>query len=134
MPREGRGRSRSPRGRRPYPPPRDDYDRRGPPPPRAGAGYSPRRDGPGFRDDYRERYYDDRARYPSPPRRAPMDDYPPPQRRYDAPYRRDYPPNDPYGNRGVYDRPPPPRDFPIPRDPGYPRDSGYPRDYEPRYW
>ncbi|KAL1896147.1 hypothetical protein Sste5346_004889 [Sporothrix stenoceras] len=128
-----RGRSRSPR--RPYPP-RDDYDRRGPPPPR---GYSPRRDGPGYRDNYRDRsprrdYYDDRMRYPSPPRRPPMEDYPPPQRRYDDPYRRDYPPPDPYANRGPYDRPPPPRDFP-PRDVGYPRDNGYPpRDYDRRYW
>ncbi|KIH87248.1 pre-mRNA splicing factor [Sporothrix brasiliensis 5110] len=130
-----RGRSRSPR--RPYPPPRDDYDRRGPPPPR--GGYSPRRDGPGYRDNYRDRsprrdYYDDRMRYASPSRRPPMEDYPPPQRRYDDPYRRDYPPPDPYANRGPYDRPPPPRDFP-PRDAGYPRDNGYPpRDYDRRYW
>ncbi|CAK7226110.1 hypothetical protein SBRCBS47491_006117 [Sporothrix bragantina] len=130
-----RGRSRSPR--RPYPPHRDDYDRRGPPPPR--GGYSPRRDGPGYRDNYRDRsprrdYYD-MPRYPSPPRRAPMEEYhPPPQRRYDDPYRRDYPPPDPYANRGPYDRPPPPRDFP-PREVGYPRDGGYPpRDYDRRYW
>ncbi|GKT94164.1 pre-mRNA splicing factor [Colletotrichum tofieldiae] len=66
-PRDFRGaRSRSPGGgRRPYPPPVDDYDRRAPP-----RGYSPRRDG--YRDGYRERsprreYYDDRARYRSPP-------------------------------------------------------------------
>ncbi|CAK7242249.1 MAG: hypothetical protein STHCBS139747_003730 [Sporothrix thermara] len=136
-----RGRSRSPR-RPPYPMHRDDYDRRGPPPPR--GGYSPRRDGrdgpPGYRDNYRERsprrdYYDV-PRYPSPPRRAPMEEYhaPPPQRRYDDPYRRDYPPPDPYANRGPYDRPPPPRDFP-PREVGYPRDGGYPpRDYDRRYW
>ncbi|KAJ0319275.1 hypothetical protein COL5a_010228 [Colletotrichum fioriniae] len=125
-------RSRSPGGgRRPYPPPVDDYDRRGPP-----RGYSPRRDG--YREGYRERsprreYYDERARYRSPPRR-PMDDYPPPRGRYDDPYRRDYPPPpDPYVNgRGPYDRPP--RDFP-PREAGYPRD-GYPREYERggRYW
>ncbi|KAF4461940.1 hypothetical protein FALBO_11257 [Fusarium albosuccineum] len=128
-PRE-RGRSRSP-GRRPYPPPMDDYDRRGPP-----RGYSPRRDGYGYRDrSPRREYYDDRARYRSPPRR-PMDDYPPPppRGRYDDPYRRDYPPPpDPYANgRPPYDRPP--RDFP-PRDGGYPRD-GYPRDYDRggRYW
>ncbi|OAA61180.1 pre-RNA splicing factor [Niveomyces insectorum RCEF 264] len=138
-PRDGRNRSRSPIGRgRPYGPPRDDYDRRGPPPLR--GGYSPRRDGPGYRDNYRDRsphrgYYDDRMRYPTPPRRAPIDDYPPPPpRRYDDPYRRDYPPSDPYvNNRGPYDRPPPPRDFP-PRDVGYPRDGGYPRDYDRRYW
>ncbi|ROW08231.1 hypothetical protein VMCG_03328 [Cytospora schulzeri] len=131
-PRDGRGRSRSPGARRPYPP-RDDWDRRGPPP----AGWSPRRDG--YRDGYRDRsprrdYYDDRSRYRSPPRRGPVDDYPPPRGRYDDPYRRDYPPPDPYMNgRGPYDRPPP-RDFP-PRDAGYPRDGGYPpRDYDRRYW
>lgn len=131
-PRDGRGRSRSPGARRPYPP-RDDWDRRGPPP----AGWSPRRDG--YRDGYRDRsprrdYYDDRSRYRSPPRRGPVDDYPPPRGRYDDPYRRDYPPPDPYMNgRGPYDRPPP-RDFP-PREAGYPRDGGYPpRDYDRRYW
>ncbi|TDZ24528.1 Pre-mRNA-splicing factor srp2 [Colletotrichum orbiculare MAFF 240422] len=76
-PRDVRGaRSRSPGGRRPYPPPGDDYDRRGPP-----RAYSPRRDG--YREGYRERsprrdYYDDRGRYRSPPRR-PTDDYPPPR-------------------------------------------------------
>jgi hypothetical protein len=138
----GRGdrmRSRSPR--RPYPPPIDDYDRRGAP--RGGRGYSPRRDGGGYRDDYRARSprrdydYDRRGgRYPSPPR-GPVDDYPPPRGRYDDPYRRDYPP-EPYVNgRAPYDRPPPPRDFP-PRDGAYPRDNGYPpRDggYERRgYW
>ncbi|KAK1771840.1 hypothetical protein QBC33DRAFT_169492 [Phialemonium atrogriseum] len=133
-----RARSRSP-GRRPYAPPADDYDRRGPP--RGGAGYSPRRDG-GYRDGYRDRsprrdYYDDRSRYRSPPRRGPPgDDYPapPPRGRYDDPYRRDYPP-DPYVNGRPYDRPPPPpRDFP-PRDGGYPREGPYPRDgYERRYW
>lgn len=130
-PRE-RGRSRSP-GRRPYPPPMDDYDRRGPP-----RGYSPRRDGYGYRDrSPRRDYYDDRARYRSPPRR-PMEDYPPPppRGRYDDPYRRDYPPPpDPYANgRPPYDRPP--RDFP-PREAGYPREGGYPRDYDrggARYW
>ncbi|KAM6532996.1 hypothetical protein FALCPG4_006029 [Fusarium falciforme] len=88
VPARDRGRSRSP-GRRPYPPPVDDYDRRGPP-----RGYSPRRDGYGYRDrSPRRDYYDDRARYRSPPRR-PMEDYPPPppRGRYDDPYRRDYPP------------------------------------------
>ncbi|CAK7271395.1 hypothetical protein SEPCBS119000_004582 [Sporothrix epigloea] len=129
-----RGRSRSPR--RPYPPHRNDYDRRGPPPPR--GGFSPRRDGPGYRDNYRERsprrdYYD-MPRYPSPPRRPVIEEYHPmPQRRYDDPYRRDYPPPDPYASRGPYDRPPPPRDFP--REAGYPRDGGYPpREYDRRYW
>ncbi|KAJ4161099.1 hypothetical protein NW765_005950 [Fusarium oxysporum] len=73
MPPRERGRSRSP-GRRPYPPPMDDYDRRGPP-----RGYSPRGGGGyGYRDrSPRRDYYDDRARYRSPPRR-PMEDYPPP--------------------------------------------------------
>lgn len=110
----------------------DDYDRRGPP-----RAYSPR----GYREGYRDRsprrdYYNDRhGPYRSPPRR-PMDDYPPPPRagRYDDPYRRDYPPPDPYANGRPYDRPPP-RDFP-PRDAGYPREGGYPRDYDRggRYW
>ncbi|KAI7786056.1 pre-mrna splicing factor [Diaporthe eres] len=126
-PRDGRGRSRSPGARRPYPP-RDDFiDRRGPP-----GGWSPRRD---YRDRSppRRDYYDDRAAryrmddYP-PPRRGPMDDYPPPRRgRMD-----DYPPP----RRGpVDDYPPPPRDFP-PREAGYPREGGYypPRDYDRRYW
>ncbi|KAH8897038.1 hypothetical protein GQ53DRAFT_803158 [Thozetella sp. PMI_491] len=129
-PRDPRARSRSP-GRRPYPPV-EDYDRRA-----AARGYSPRREG--YREGYRERsprrdYYDDRPRYRSPPRRGPVDDYPPPRGRYDDPYRRDYPP-DPYAARPLYERPPPPRDFP-PRDPGYPRDpreNGYPRDYDRRY-
>ena len=143
--RDNRGRSRSPAGRRPYPAGREEYDRRGPP--RSGGGgsgggggggggggYSPRWEG--YREGYRDRsprrdYYEDRARYGSPPRRPPVDDYPPP-RRYDDPYRRDYPPADPYANgRGPYDRPPPPRDFP-PRDAGYPREGGYgPREYGP---
>lgn len=130
-------RSRSPMGRRPYPPHRDDYDRRGPPMQR---GYSPRRDGPGYRENYRDRsprrdYYDPRPYHPTSPRRGPMDDYPPPQRpRYDDPYRRDYPPpNAPYDNRGAYDRPPMPREFPM-REPAYPRENGYPREYERRYW
>jgi RNA recognition motif-containing protein len=130
-----RARSRSPHRGRPYMPPQDDYDRRGPP---RGA-YSPRRDG--YRDGYRDRspppprrdYYDDRRGYRSPPRRGPVDDYPPPRGRYDDPYRapRDYPP-DPYMNgRAPYDRRPPPPEFP-PRD-AYPRD-GYPReDYGRRY-
>ncbi|KAK2597615.1 hypothetical protein N8I77_012392 [Diaporthe amygdali] len=126
-PRDGRGRSRSPGPRRPYPP-RDEFmDRRGPP-----GGWSPRRD---YRDRSppRRDYYDDRAAryrmddYP-PPRRGPMDDYPPPRRgRMD-----DYPPP----RRGpVDDYPPPPRDFP-PREAGYPREGGYypPRDYDRRYW
>ncbi|KAI0396599.1 hypothetical protein F5Y17DRAFT_91602 [Xylariaceae sp. FL0594] len=130
-PARGDRRSRSPKGRRPYGPPMDAYDRRGPPP----RGYSPR----GYRDDYRDRsprrdYYDDR-RYRSPPRRGPVDDYPPPRGRYDDPYRRDYPPPDPYANGRPYDRPP--RDFP-PREAGYgPRDAPpYPRDDYRRggYW
>jgi len=117
-----RARSRSP-ARRPY---ADDYDRRGP-----SRGYSPRRDGYRDRSPPRRGYYDDdRGRYGrSPPRaRGPIDDYPPPRRSgFDDPYRRDYPPTDPYVNghgRPPYDRPPP-------RD--YPRDSGYPRDYDRRY-
>ncbi|KIN02067.1 hypothetical protein OIDMADRAFT_103301 [Oidiodendron maius Zn] len=108
-----RGRSRSP-SRKTYP---DDYDRRGPP-----RGYSPRRDGYRDRSPPRRGYYDDeRGRYGrSPPRgRPPIDDYPPPRRGgFDDPYRRDYPPPDPYANgRPPYDRPPP-RDYP-PRDAGY---------------
>ncbi|EFX01771.1 pre-RNA splicing factor [Grosmannia clavigera kw1407] len=142
-PRDGRGRSRSPHpGRRPYGmPPRDDYDhRRGPPPP--PRGYSPSRRGEAaYRESYRDRsppprreYFDDRMHYPTSPRRGPVEDYPPPSRRYDDPYRREYPPSDPYANnRAPYGRPPPPRDFP-PRDVGYPREGGYSRDYDRRYW
>src|SRR5687767_3354122 len=107
MPPRERGRSRSPGGRRGPMPPFDDYDRRGPP-----RGYgSPRRDGYGYRERSPRAYYDERARYRSPPRR-PMDDYPPPppppRGRYDDPYRRDYgpPPPDPYANGRPYDRPP----------------------------
>jgi hypothetical protein len=118
-----RARSRSPT-RRPYV---DDYDRRGPP-----RGYSPRRDGYRDRSPPRRGYYDeDRGRYGrSPPRgRPPVDDYPPPRRGgFEDPYRRDYPPPDPYANgRPPYDRPPP-RDYP-------PRDAGY-ADYDRRgrYW
>lgn len=121
MPRD-RMRSRSP-PRRPYP--SDDYDRR----PR---GYSPRRDGGGYRDrSPRRDYYDDRGRYGrSPPRaRGPMDDYPPPPRRgpYDDPYRGGYaPPVDPYmRGGGPYDRPPV-REFGM-------REGGYPREYDRRY-
>ncbi|KAH8598976.1 hypothetical protein B0O99DRAFT_32496 [Bisporella sp. PMI_857] len=124
IPRNDRGRSRSPgSGRRQY---QDDYrGGRGP------RGYSPRR------DDYRDRsppprryYDDDRGRYRSPPRARgpPIDDYPPPRRGagFDDPYRRDYPPADPYVNG--HGRPPP-RDYP-PRD--YPpRDNGY-ADYDRR--
>ncbi|UNI18161.1 hypothetical protein JDV02_004448 [Purpureocillium takamizusanense] len=137
VPSRDRGRSRSP-GRRPYMPPFDEYDRRGPPRGAGGGaagagGYSPRRDaGPyGYRDrSPRREYYDDRTRYRSPPRR-PMEDYPPPppRGRYDDPYRRDYPapPPDPYANGRTYDRPP--RDFP-PREPAYPPRDGYNREYE----
>ncbi|KAK3902567.1 hypothetical protein C8A05DRAFT_33747 [Staphylotrichum tortipilum] len=136
IPRGDRARSRSPR--RPHPPAGDDYGRRGPP-----RGYSPRRDG--YRDGYRERtppprrdYYDDRrGGYRSPPRRGPppMDDYAPPRRYEDDPYRsgpRDYPPPDPYMNGGrAYDRRPPPPDYP-PRDP-YAREPYPPREFERRY-
>ncbi|KAK4454052.1 hypothetical protein QBC34DRAFT_176398 [Podospora aff. communis PSN243] len=137
VPRGDRARSRSPR--RAYPPAGDDDYRRGPPP-RVPGGYSPRRDN-GYRDGYRERspprrdYYDDRrgGGYRSPPRRGPVEDYPP-RRDYD-PYRgapRDYPP-DPYmnGRPPSYERRAPPVDFP-PRDP-YPREPYPPRDYERRY-
>ncbi|ATZ54689.1 Bcnpl3 [Botrytis cinerea B05.10] len=125
-----RARSRSPMPRgRPYP--IDDYDRRGPP-----RGYSPRRDAYRDRSPPRRAYYDDdRGRYgrsPPPRPRGPIDDYPPPRRGgFDDPYRRDYPPADPYVNghgRPPYDRPPP-RDYP-PRDAGY-ADDGYRRG---RYW
>ena len=135
-----RARSRSPR--RPYPPAGGEDYRRGPP----RGGYSPRRDGGGYRDGYRERspppprrdYYDDRrGAYRSPPRRGPVDDYPPP-RRYEEPYRggppRDYAP-DPYMNgRGAdpYERRPPPPEFAQPRD-AYPREPYPPRDDYRRY-
>ncbi|KAL1888909.1 hypothetical protein Cpir12675_005998 [Ceratocystis pirilliformis] len=155
--RDFRGRSRSPipRGARytrqdmgpgsmsnygPYsyygPDPIDNFDRRGPPPPR---GYSPRRDR--YRDHFRDRspprrdYYDDRrAGYRSPHRRPPMDDYD--RRPYDDSYRRDYaPPPDSYGRPPIYDRPP--RDYP-PRESGYhlARNAYPPRDYDRggRYW
>ena len=107
-----RYRSRSPVGRRGYPPaPYDDYhDRRGPP-----RGYSPRR------DDYRRRtpprdFYETRERYGrmSPRGRGPVDEYGPPRARY---------PEDPYDARG-----PPPRR-------GYEPDpyaNGHGRPYEPR--
>ncbi|CAG9989699.1 unnamed protein product [Clonostachys byssicola] len=129
-----RGRSRSPGpGRRPYPPPTDDYDRRQPP-----RGYSPRRDAPyGYRDrSPRRDYYDDRGPrgYRSPPRRPEGGDYPP-RGRYDDPYRRDYaPPPDPYTNGRPYERAP--RDYPPPRDAPYPREGYPPREYERggRYW
>ncbi|ODA82247.1 hypothetical protein RJ55_00754 [Drechmeria coniospora] len=137
MPPRERGRSRSP-GRRPYAPPYEEYDRRGPP--RAGGGgggggggYSPRRDpgAYGYRDrSPRREYYDDRSRYRSPPRR-PMEDYPQaPRGRYEDAYRRDYPPPpaDPYANgRPPYERPP--RDGP-PREPAYPPRDGYTREYD----
>ena len=136
--RDHRTRSRSPMGRRPYPGPREDYDRRGPP--RGGGGGGGGYRSPGrepYREGYRDRsprreYYDDRPRYASPPRRGPVDDYPPPRRGYEDPYRRDYPP-EPYPNgRGPYERGPPPRDYP-PRDGGSPRDGGYPpREFESR--
>ncbi|KAG8426094.1 hypothetical protein J3459_008438 [Metarhizium acridum] len=127
-PRDGRGRSRSPGGRRPYnnmPTRFDEYDRRGPPP----RGYN-RDPGPyGYRDrSPRREYYEDRARYRSPPRGpAPIEDYPPARGRYEDPYRRDYPPPppDPMANGRQYDRPP--RDFP-PREPAYPPRDGYARD------
>ncbi|KAI1182975.1 hypothetical protein F5B17DRAFT_160130 [Nemania serpens] len=130
FPPRGDRRSRSPKGRRPYGVPGDGSERR--PPPR---GFSPR----GYRDDYRDRsprreYYDDR-RYRSPPRRGPVDEYGPPRGRYDDPYRRDYPPPDPYANGRPYDRTP--RDFP-PREGGYgPREgAAYPREDYRRggYW
>ncbi|KAG8405665.1 hypothetical protein J3459_021574 [Metarhizium acridum] len=129
-PRDGRGRSRSPGGRRPYnnmPTRFDEYDRRGPPP----RGYN-RDPGPyGYRDrSPRREYYEDRARYRSPPRGpAPIEDYPPARGRYEDPYRRDYPPPppDPYANGRQYDRPP--RDFP-PREPAYPPRDGYAREYD----
>lgn len=128
IPRDSRARSRSPGPRRGY---GGDY-RDGRPP--RGGGYSPRRDGYRDRSPPPPRRYDDdydRGRYRSPPRtRAPIDDYPPPRRGggFDDPYRRDYPPADPYVNGR-----PPPRDYP-PRD--YPpRDAGY-ADYDrrARYW
>ncbi|PVH93005.1 hypothetical protein DM02DRAFT_634905 [Periconia macrospinosa] len=130
-----RYRSRSPGGRRGYPPaPYDDYyDRRGPP-----RGYSPRRGG----DDYRRRspprdFYDNRDRYAgrASPRggRGPPDDFPPPRPRYpEDPYDARGPPprryDDPYinGHGRPYDaRPPSPR--------GRPRSPGGRPPFEPDY-
>jgi len=118
IPRDGRGRSRSPPARGGRYPGSDGYDRR--------RGYSPRRDAYRDRSPPPPRRYEDdydRGRYGrSPPRaRGPIDDYPPPRRSgFDDPYRRDYPPADPYVNG--HGRPPPrdypPREYP-PRDPGY---------------
>lgn len=142
-PRE-RGRSRSPgSARRPYMPPVDDYDRRGPsrPGPGAGAYSPPRRDGAAYA--YRDRsprrdYYDDRSRYrsppPPPPPRRPMDDYPHPRGRHEDPYRRDYAPApaEPYTNGRPYDRPP--RDF-AQREAAYAPRENFSRDYDRgRYW
>lgn len=118
----------------------DDGYRRGPP---MRGDYSPRRDG--YRDAYRDRsppprreYYDDRrGGYRSPPRRGPVEDYPP-RRGYDDPYRGaprgEYVPEPaPYMNgRAAYDhRRPPPGEFPPPRN-DYPREP-YVRDYDRRY-
>ncbi|KAF2661124.1 hypothetical protein K491DRAFT_674110 [Lophiostoma macrostomum CBS 122681] len=131
-----RYRSRSPTGRRAYPPApyEDDYYRRGPP-----RGYSPRR------DDYRRRtpprdYYDSRERYG---RTSPRPDpYGPPRARYpDEPYdargapppRRGY--EDPYVNghsRPYEGRPPSPRGRPrSPVRPGFEDGAAYPPR---RYW
>ncbi|RAR07430.1 electron transfer flavoprotein-ubiquinone oxidoreductase [Stemphylium lycopersici] len=135
-----RYRSRSPMGRRGYPPaPYDDYyDRRGPP-----RGYSPRR------DDYRRRtppreFYDrrDGGYGRSPPRGRMPDEYGPPRPRYpDDPYdaRAGPPPrryDDPYmnGHGRPYDggRPPSPRGA-RPRSPGgRPPYDAAPADYPPR--
>ncbi|KAJ5024877.1 hypothetical protein J3E73DRAFT_258757 [Bipolaris maydis] len=135
-----RYRSRSPMGRRGYPPaPYDDYyDRRGPP-----RGYSPRR------DDYRRRtppreFYDRRdvGYGRSPPRGRMPDEYGPPRARYpDDPYdaRAGPPPrryDDPYmnGHGRPYDggRPPSPRGA-RPRSPGgRPPYDAPPADYPPR--
>ncbi|KAF2644931.1 hypothetical protein P280DRAFT_476908 [Massarina eburnea CBS 473.64] len=107
-----RYRSRSPGGRRGYPPaPYDDYyERRGPP-----RAYSPRRGG----DDYRRRspprdFYDSRDRYGrvSPRGRGPPEEYGPPRPRY---------PEDPYDARG-----PPPRRYDDPYV------NGHARPYEGR--
>ncbi|KAK5653369.1 hypothetical protein OQA88_9061 [Cercophora sp. LCS_1] len=138
FPPRDRARSRSPR-RGGFPPMPEDGYRRGPP---MRGDYSPRRDG-GYREAYRDRspprrdYYDDRrGGYRSPPRRGPVEDYPP--RRYEDPYRGaprgDYPPEPaPYMNgRAPYEhRRAPPSDFPPARN-DYPREA-YPRDYDRRY-
>ena len=127
-----RYRSRSPGGRRGYPPaPYDDYyERRGPP-----RGYSPRRG-----DDYRRRspprdFYEGRDRYGrvSPRGRGPPDEYGPPRPRYPedpydvrGPTPRRY--EDPYtnGHARPYDgRPPSPR--------GRPRSPGGRPPFEPEY-
>ncbi|KAF2007117.1 hypothetical protein P154DRAFT_541899 [Amniculicola lignicola CBS 123094] len=103
-----RYRSRSPAGRRGYPPAGghpyyDDYDRRGPP-----RGYSPRRDDYRRRSPPREFY--DRDRYArSPPRgRGPPDEFAPPRARY---------PEEPYDARG----PPPRRGYEDPYTNGHAR-------------
>ncbi|KAF2262804.1 hypothetical protein CC78DRAFT_582248 [Lojkania enalia] len=132
-----RYRSRSPVGRRGYPPaPYDEYyDRRGPP-----RGYSPRR------DDYRRRtpprdFYDSRERYraSSPRGRGPPDEYGAPRRYPDDPYdargappRRGY--EDPYmnGHGRPYEGGRPPSPGRRPRSPGRPPyEEGYPPR---RYW
>ncbi|KAF2731346.1 hypothetical protein EJ04DRAFT_10631 [Polyplosphaeria fusca] len=128
-PRE-RYRSRSPGGRRGYPPAphEDEYYRRGPP-----RGYSP-----GRREDYRRRspprdYYDSRGyRGASPRGRPPIDEPYGAPRRYDDPYDARGPPprryEDPYmnGHGRPYDaRPPSPGRRPrSPARPGF--EEGYP--------
>ena len=138
-----RYRSRSPSGRRGYPPvPYDDYyDRRGAP----RRGYSPRR------EEYRRRsppprdYYGERYGRVSPRGRTAPEDLAPPRARYpEEPYevrapppRRASPPRrsyeDPYANghaRPYEVRPPSPRGR-APRSPGRPAyEDGYaPRRY-----
>ncbi|KAL5410691.1 hypothetical protein PMIN04_010541 [Paraphaeosphaeria minitans] len=120
-----RYRSRSPMGRRGYPPaPYDEYyDRRGPP-----RGYSPRR------DDYRRRtppprdFYDSRDSAPRPRYDAdPYESRGPPPRRYEDPYMNGH------GGRPPYEaRPPSPRGGSgRPRSPAGGRPP-YEGDYPPR--
>ncbi|ORX99683.1 hypothetical protein BCR34DRAFT_495206 [Clohesyomyces aquaticus] len=135
-----RYRSRSPAGRRGYPPaPYDDYyDRRAPP-----RGYSPR-GGAGARDEYRRRtpprdFYESRERYgrASPRGRGPPEEYGPPRGRYgEDPYDARGPParryEDPYvnGHSRPYDA-----RAPSPRRPRSPARPGYEAEYPPRrYW
>jgi len=124
-----RYRSRSPIGRRGYPPaPYDEYYDRRPPP----RGYSPRRDDYRRRTPPREfydrdRYADRRAgppeEYGAPPRRYPDEPYPPPRRGYEEPYANGHAPR-PYEGR-----PPSPRAA-RPRSP--PRAGAYEEPYPPR--
>ncbi|KAI9803039.1 MAG: hypothetical protein M1825_002274 [Sarcosagium campestre] len=121
-PRDNRYRSRSPPGRRGYPP-ADDFD------PRGRRGYSPPRHGYRDRTSPRRDYYDSRG-YRSPPPRGPPD-YPRSRRYPDEPAydrRHRYEPEPYSGGHGrPYGGPP------SPRRPISPGRGGY-NDYDRRHW